>query len=159
MNAIPAVRAAMTSRTAFRLLVLVLTAALVAVLIWRFAGSADAKAGGGRAPENPAMENSLGIRVDTVQLVAAGGIVEVRYTVLDAVKASTFQNDVHHPPVLHSEQHGGNIYRTALMKQGHDLRPGQTYYVLYLNNANAVHRGDTLEIDAGRNRLQHVPVR
>jgi hypothetical protein len=158
MNALPAVRAALTSRTAFRLLVLVLAAALVALLVWRFAGSAQARAGSGQAPANPAMENSLGIRMDSVQLVAAGGIVEVRYTVLDAVKASKFQDDVHHPPVLHSEQHGGNIYRTALMKQGHDLRPGQTYYVLYLNNANAVHRGDTLEIDAGRNRLQHVPV-
>lgn len=158
MNTLSAVRVALRSRTAFRVLVLAMAVALTAVLIWRFASPAQAK-DAYRVPENPGMENSLGIRVDAARLVAGSGIVEVRYTVLDAQKASNFQNDVHHPPVLRSEQHGGNVYRTALMKQGHDLRPGQSYYVLYLNNGGSVHHGDTIEINDGGNRLQHVPVR
>jgi hypothetical protein len=92
-------------------------------------------------------------------VVADGGIVELRYTVLDGQKASKFQNDVHHPPVLRSERRKGDVYRAALMKQGHELRPGQTYYILYLNNGHAIRSGETLEVEAGGAKLQHVPVR
>jgi hypothetical protein len=45
------------------------------------------------------------------------------------------------------------------MRQGHELRPGQDYYILYLNNNHAVRPGETLEIDAGDQTLVKVPVR
>jgi hypothetical protein len=45
------------------------------------------------------------------------------------------------------------------MRQGHELRPGQSYYILYLNNQRAIRPGDTLEIDAGGQTLAKVPVR
>ena len=48
---------------------------------------------------------------------------------------------------------GKVAWRAALMKQGHDLRPGQSYYILYLNNASAIKRGDKIEISAGANAL------
>ena len=153
-----AVRGLLGSRTAFRVLVLALSLVLLTVLAWQLAGGADARAPY-QVPKDPEVENELGVRVDRATVIAAGGIVEIRYTVLDNQKASRFQNDVHHPPTIRSEQHGGNIYRTALMKQAHDLRPGQSYYILYLNNAGAVHRGDSIEIDTpGNKRLLHVPV-
>ena len=120
--------------------------------------SADA-AGPYRVPHDPRIEDRLGIRVERAAVVADGGIVEIRYTVLDGQKASRFQNDTHHPPVLRSERRRGDVYRAALMKQGHDLRPGQTYYILYLNNGGAIRSGDTIDIDAGGIHLQHVPVR
>lgn len=111
-------------------------------------------------PQSARLESDLGIRFSRAAVVADGGIVELRYTVLDAEKASRFQNDTHHPPVLRSEKRRGDpLYRTALMKQGHTLRAGQTYYVLYLNNHHAVRSGETLEIDAGGTTLTSVPVR
>ena len=61
--------------------------------------------------------------------------------VLDAQKASAFQRKVHSPPVLRSESRPGALYRTAMMRQGHELRPGQDYYILYLNNKRAVRSG------------------
>jgi len=61
--------------------------------------------------------------------------------------------------MLHSEKRGGTLYRTALMRQGHDLRPGQDYYILYLNNKGVVRPGETMEIDAGGKSLAKVPVR
>jgi hypothetical protein len=79
--------------------------------------------------------------------------------VLDTQKGSAFQNDTKHPPVLRSERNGKVAWRAALMKQGHELRPGQTYYILYLNNGSAIKRGDKIEITAGSNKLVHVPVR
>ncbi|MCU1686652.1 MAG: hypothetical protein JWQ81_7391 [Amycolatopsis sp.] len=146
-------------RSAVRIAVLaVLVVGFAAALVWRVQSPADA----GKpyqVPQDRQLESSLGIRISQAAVVADGGLVEIRYTVLDGQKASKFQNDVHHPPLLHSERRNGDVYRAALMKQGHELRPGQTYYILYLNNANAIRSGETLEIDAGGARLQHVPVR
>ena len=147
-----------SGRPGFRVLVVALAIAVLGAGAALLGGGAFAK-GPDRVPEDPGVESELGIRVDRASVVADGGIVEIRYTVLDNQRASRFQNDVHHPPVLHSEQRGGDIYRTALMRQGHDLRPGQSYYVLYLNNKGAIHRGDTISMDTpGKHRLLHIPV-
>jgi hypothetical protein len=99
------------------------------------------------------------VRFSQAAVVADGGLVELRYVVLDTQKASAFQNDIKHPPTLRNERNGKTAWRAALMKQGHELRPGQSYYLLYLNNQGAIKRGDKIAIDAGQRHLQHVPVR
>jgi hypothetical protein len=158
MTAWPSTAARPRNPWIFRLLLVLLVVGFAVALTWR-AGVAQA----GKkydVPENPSIESKLGIRFTQAAVVADGGLIEVRYTVLDADKATTFQNDVHHPPVLRSPKRTKNaLYRTALMKQGHNLRPGQTYYILYLNNHGAVRSGETLNIDAGGGRLANVPVR
>ena len=107
-----------------RALLLLLVAAFVLSLAWRFsAGPADAQRRY-LVPENARMEASLGIRFTQAAVVADGGLVELRYTVLDTQRASAFQNNVKHPPVLYGSDHSKPVYRTALMKQGHNLRPG-----------------------------------
>jgi len=136
--------------------------ALAAGLVTSIALHASTAVAGNRydVPRSASVESTLGVRFTQAAVVADGGLVELRYTVLDADKATTFQNDVHHPPVLKSARRSGDaLYRTALMKQGHSLRPGQSYYILYLNNHQAVRSGENLEIDAGGGRLVDVPVR
>ncbi|HEV7897253.1 MAG TPA: hypothetical protein VGP31_05360 [Planosporangium sp.] len=145
-------------RQAGRIMIVLLGLGLVAAVGWRFAGSADARGGYG-VPQDGRVEGQLGVRFTQAAVVADGGLVEIRYTVLDTQRASAFQNDVKHPPLLKNERSGKTAWRTALMKQGHELRPGQTYYILYLNNKNAIKRGDKIEISAGSRRLAHVPVR
>jgi hypothetical protein len=145
-------------RVSRRLLTAVLTLALLCVVTWRFADIAGA-APDYRVPHDGQMENALGIRFTQAAVVADGGLIELRYVVLDAQKGSTFQNDTKHPPLLKNERSGKTAWRAALMKQGHELRPGQSYYILYLNNANAIKRGDNIEIQAGPHRLAHVRVR
>jgi len=143
---------------ALRLLLIVLVVAFAVTLATR-AGSAHASRSY-LVPQSATLESKLGIRFTQAAVVADGGLVELRYTVLDADKATTFQNDVHHPPVLKNSKRANNLlYRTALMKQGHNLRAGQSYYILYLNNHQAVVSGESLEIDAGGGRLVNVPVR
>ena len=147
------------SRWAVRLLVVLMLAAFAATLAWRMAGPAQA---GNRydVPHSASMEAKLGVRFTSASVVADGGLIELSYTVLDSAKASTFQNDVHHPPVLKGyKRTKDSLYRTALMKQGHDLRAGQTYYILYMNNHNSVRPGDSMEIDAAGAVLANVPVR
>lgn len=146
------------SRNRRRVLVVALTALLVAALAWRHAEGAAARPPY-RVPQSADLESTLGVRFTQAEVVGDGGLVEIRYVVLDAQKATRFQSDTKHPPLLRSERRGGVAWRAALMRQGHELRPGQDYFILYLNNHNAIRPGETLEIDAGNRRLQHVPVR
>ena len=145
-------------QSAARLVVGLLVLLLLAAVAWRTTGPAEA---GGRydVPRSSGLEAKLGVRFVQAAVVADGGIVELRYQVLDAQKASAFQRKVHSPPVLRSESRPGALYRTALMRQGHELRPGQDYYILYLNNKRAVRSGETLRIEAGDQELAKVPVR
>jgi hypothetical protein len=143
---------------ALRLLLFVLVIALAIAFNSR-TGSAEASRKYD-VPHSPTIESKIGIRFVQAAVVADGGLVELRYTVLDVDKATTFQNDVQHPPVLKSAKRSNHpLYRTALMKQGHNLRAGQTYYILYLNNHGAVRSGESLEIDAAGAALLNVPVR
>jgi hypothetical protein len=139
-------------------MVITLAALLVAVLAWRHPGGADARPPY-QVPQSADMESALGVRFTQAEVVADGGLVEIRYVVLDAQKASVFQSDVKHPPLLKSERRSGIAWRAALMRQGHQLRAGQDYFILYLNNHNAIRSGETIEIDAGSRRLLHLPVR
>lgn len=141
-----------------RLVLPLLVLALVAVSIVRFGGYADARQGYA-VPHDGQLEAQLGVRFTQAAVVGDGGLVELRYVVLDTQKASAFQNDTKHPPRLRNERSGKLAWRAALMKQGHELRPGQSYYLLYLNNGGAIKRGDTIEITSGQRRLAHVPVR
>jgi hypothetical protein len=145
-------------RRAWQLLTLLLAVALGLAVALRFGGSADA-APRYDVPHDGQLESATGVRFTQAAVVADGGLVELRYVVLDAQKASAFQNDTAHPPTLRNEHSGKVASRAALMKQGHELRPGQTYYLLYLNAQGAIKRGDKISIDAGQRHLQHVPVR
>ncbi|PWR16285.1 hypothetical protein DKT69_06505 [Micromonospora sicca] len=148
----------LSRRHAGRAVLLLLVVALVAVSIVRFGGYASARQGYA-VPHDGQLEATLGVRFTQAAVVGDGGLVELRYVVLDTQKASAFQNDTKHPPRLRNERSGKLAWRAALMKQGHELRPGQSYYLLYLNNGGAIKRGDKIEITSGPRRLAHVPVR
>ena len=116
------------------------------------------KAGSHKMPQNAAMEDQLGIRFSQVAVVGDGGLVTVTYVVLDSEKASKFQSDVAHPPILKSERRKGLASRVSLMKQGHTLRAGQKYYLVYENPKDLVRHNEKIEIDYGQLSLKHVPV-
>jgi hypothetical protein len=142
----------------YRATVVLLILLFAAAMIGRLATGAAAR-DPYHVPQDGELESILGVRFTQAALVGDDGLVEISYTVLDTQRASKFQNDVKHPPVLRNERTGKTAWRAALMKQGHELRPGQTYYILYLNNQNAIKRGDTLEIGTTARKLAHVPVR
>ena len=109
-------------------------------------------------PTSAAMEQQLGVRFSRVAVVADGGLVTLFYVVLDSEKASVFQSDVTHPPVLISESRHASTRHVALMKQGHTLREGQTYYLVYDNSGGTLRPGEQVTISYGGLRLPHVPV-
>ena len=144
------------SRPLARWIVLAVLAVLMALIISNLAQS---RALASRSvPQNAAMEKALGVRFSRVAVVADGGLITVSYVVLDPEKASRFQLDGAHPPVLHSEARGLSTQRVSLMKQGHTLRAGQTYYLVYQNTRGALKADELVSIDSGALHLRHVPV-
>lgn len=144
------------TRTPMRWVVLAVLAVLVALI---FGNVVQSRAQASRlVPQNAAMEKTLGVRFSRVAVVADGGLITVSYVVLDPEKASRFQLDGAHPPVLHSESRGLSTSRVSLMKQGHTLRAGQTYYLVYQNTRGALRPDEQVSIDAGALHLRHVPV-
>jgi len=109
-------------------------------------------------PQSSQMESSLGIRFSRLAVVGDGGLVTLSYVVLDQEKAYRFQTDVEHPPSLHSEARTGGTHRVSLMRQGHNLRAGQTYYLVFQNTAGALRSGELADIEYGSMHLRHVPV-
>jgi hypothetical protein len=109
-------------------------------------------------PQSAAMEQDLGVRFSRVAVVGDGGLITLTYVVLDSEKASRFQSDVTHPPVLVSESRDSKTQRVSLMKQGHTLRAGQTYYLVYQNTKAALRSGEQATIVEGNVQLPHVPV-
>ncbi len=108
-------------------------------------------------PTSAAMEDALGVRFSRVAVVGDGGLVDVSYLVLDAEKASRFQARTADPPVLANVTSGRSTKRVSLMKQGHSLRVGQTYYLVYLN-VGVLRSQDTASLTSDGVTLSGVPV-
>ncbi|RKS77383.1 hypothetical protein CLV35_1069 [Motilibacter peucedani] len=138
--------------------VAVLVVALLVCLLARNLLLTPADATTASVPQNATMEAQLGIRFSRVAVVGDGGLVTVTYVVLDAEKAQQLQASQAHPPVLSSESRKGSTSRVSLMKQGHSLRAGQTYYLVYENTRGALRHGERVTITDGALRLAHVPV-
>ncbi len=109
-------------------------------------------------PHDSGVEGKSGVRVTRVSLAADGGLVDVRYIVLDPVRASRATGDTDDPPVISNDRTHGRLDRVAAMRESHELRPGQTYYLIYLNTGGDVERGDTIDLDIAGTTLAGVPV-
>jgi hypothetical protein len=111
-------------------------------------------------PQSSGLEQATGVRIKALKVVGDHGIVQLDYDVIDPEKATRFQSDTQHPPRIKDTQHqpDGLIWRAAVMKQGHSMRAGQTYYVLYQNSGGAVQAGDVVTITYGPITVPHVPV-
>ncbi|MEV6415159.1 hypothetical protein [Kribbella sp. NPDC051718] len=133
------------------LAVALIAGGLVAVKLW---ASGDPAA----FPQSSSIEEKYGVRFSRVAVVGDGGLVTLTYVVLDSEKATRFQSDVQHPPELRSEDRDGGTKRVSVMKQGHSLRSGQTYYLVYQNTKGALRHGEKATIRLGDLSLLHVPV-
>jgi hypothetical protein len=142
----------------------VIVTVLLAVAALRVRDSVVSRASSGSrtaaaaVPESAALEAATGVRFSRVAVVADGGLITLSYVVLDAEKAQRFQSDTAHPPKLTSESRPLSTTRVSLMKQGHALREGQTYYLVYENTKGALRAGEKVGIGYGALTLAHVPV-
>ncbi len=149
-----------TRRTRHRGLINV-TLALVIVIVagYLVLGRLTTSASGGsEVPRSAAMEKLAGVRFSRVVVVGDGGLVTVFYMVLDPEKATQFQADRDHPPKVSSEDRAGGTQRASIMRAGHQMRAGQTYYLVYENTGGAIRSHEQVSLRYGGVTLAHVPV-
>lgn len=117
----------------------------------------------GPLPVSPAVfEEQTGIRIVRVATVGGGGLVDVRFQVLDPDKAIAV-HDGESPLVLVDED-GGEVVSTAFHGRHSGgttqtgLNPAATYYLLFSNSSRTLERGDRASVLLGDVRLEHVLV-
>ena len=110
-------------------------------------------------PSSSAIEDRFGIRFTQIGVTADGGMVDVRYQVLDPDKALPLpeQVDQQNPPVLVADANGARLSATALMPTKHELITGRTYFILYQNTNGAIRHGGRVTIEVDGLRLEHAP--
>lgn len=98
-----------------------------------------------------------GIDVNLIAVTAAGGLVELRYQVVDPDKASRLLHDPALAPTLVAEDSGATLVMAAPPhRHGGDLRLGGTYFFLMANAHNALHPGTPVTLVIGAARIEHL---
>ena len=136
-------------------LAVVLVLVLGFVLLRTHTPAASARA---TVPHSTQLEARTGVRFSRVAVVGDGGLITLSYVVLDTEKATTFQADRAHPPRLASEARHGGTERASIMRAGHQMRAGQTYYFVYEDTGGAIRAGEQVTISYDGVSLRHVPV-
>lgn len=108
------------------------------------------------APANPAIEEQWGIRISQLTVDADGGLVDLRYQIIDPNKALPIVEDPTKRPEIIAEDNGIDIKSALLMPPKHDLVAGRTYFILYGNVRGAVKRGRPVTIVVGDHRIEHL---
>lgn len=120
--------------------------------------SPRAALGPSTAVDERVVQERYGVRVDLVGLTALGGLVQLRFTVLDADKAAAlFHSDVDVPTLL-VEKTGAVLRPPKSMAHKLTLLNGASYFVLYANASNVVRSGADVSLVIDDVRLEHLAV-
>ncbi len=111
----------------------------------------------GGAVSAAVMEDRYGVRIDLVALTALGGLVQLRFTVLDKDKA----DDLFHgnKPNLLVESNGAVLTPPTDTAHKMVLLNGAGYFLFYPNAADALHPGDKVSVVIDAVRLEHLEVK
>jgi hypothetical protein len=125
------------------------------------AGGAGPAAAPAVAPllSKPAFERRSGVRVTSVSVSGGGGLVDLRYQVLDPQAADAIHDRGARPEVVDERNHV--VVDQLLMGHMHhgQLKAAETYYLIFDNPGGYVRPGTRVTVQLGHSRLSHVPVR
>lgn len=147
-----------------RVLGLAAGAALMVAVLLVLNGGREAATQGPR-PLPPAVNaagllDAVGARVLRVTSAGDGGLIDVRYQIVDAEKAVAL-HDVKRPPALVDEQTGQVISRQIMgMNHAHGgtYNNGETYFYEFEDSTGLLQPGDRVSVVLGPVRLEHVRV-
>lgn len=108
-------------------------------------------------PDQAAFEDETGIRILRVVMIAAGGLVDLQYQVLDPDKSLVVHDDENPPTLINEED--GRVLNIPFHEHGfQELHTARTYRLHIMNADNVLQRGDTVTILIGDARLEHIAV-
>jgi hypothetical protein len=105
-----------------------------------------------------AFEQTTGIRLLRVDLTGGGGLVDVRYQVLDPPAAAVLHDKA--TPLKLVDEDSGKALATRFHFHTHtsQFKAGVGYYELLVNTAGMLESGDTVSVVVGTAVLEGVPV-
>jgi hypothetical protein len=110
-------------------------------------------------PVSAEIETKYGVRISMVAVTADGGLIDLRYTVIDPDKAALMTDSLDALPVLVAGNGTSMAQRGAGHRHGQNLKAGISYFLLYTNEQNAIRPGDKVMVRVGDLHLDGVPVR
>lgn len=110
-------------------------------------------------PASPEIEAAWGVRIDHVALIGGGGIIDVRYTVVDPDRAAALLVSLDALPVITNQRSGAELRLTEALHHRVNLDAGRSYYMLYANAGNLLRRGDAVSLTVGEFTLAPVVVK
>jgi len=135
-----------------------LVLAVVLGATWWSHREADVRAGTDAVTADE-MAGRYGVDVNLIAVTARGGLIELRYQVVDPDKATRLLHDEDLAPILVAEDTGVTLQMASPPhKHGAELRPGGEYFFLLANTRNALQQGSLVTLVIGDARLEHVTV-
>ena len=136
--------------------------AVLVVRGWRPTSTSTKPASAATATQMPtsaAIESKYGIRFTLVAVTAGGGMIQVRYQVIDSAKTEAIHGTELAPYVVDS--HGAKYANPGMVGHSHvgkALAAGRTDYILLANATSGVKSGSMVTIKVGDLELRDVPV-
>ena len=99
-----------------------------------------------------------GVRLIRVAVTGGGGLLDLRYQVVDPSKAVAV-HEAETPPAIIDER-TGLVLNRLLMGHAHQgqLKPAVSYYLVFENTGNWVRRGSEVTVLLGDAQVEHVVV-
>jgi hypothetical protein len=100
-----------------------------------------------------------GVRLVHVAVTGGGGLLDLRFQVVDPNKAVTV-HETQTPPAIVDER-TGLVFNQLLMDHAHtgEFKPAVTYYLVFENTGNWIRRGSKVTVLLGDAQLENVVVR
>ena len=100
-----------------------------------------------------------GVRLVRVAVTGGGGLLDLRYQVVDPNKALSV-HQAQTPPAIIDER-TGLVLNRLLMGHAHhgQLKAAVSYYLVFENTGNWVHRGSEVTVLLGDAQVEHVVVK
>jgi hypothetical protein len=100
-----------------------------------------------------------GVKITQVAVTGGGGLVDLRYQVVDPTTAAGLHDPAKPPAIV--DETSGLVVHDLLMSHAHTgtYRAGVTYYYVFVDPVNWVHRGAKVTVLLGDAQVEHVVVR
>jgi hypothetical protein len=137
--------------------VLIVPLLLATSLTWGAGtGGAAAQAAAARVVSPADLEQQYGIKLDLVAVIAAGGLVDVRFTVIDKAKAEHVLHDSTQLPALFVEASGAVLRTSHPKAHKMTILDGASYFLLYPNSGGAIQAGTGVSVVIDDIRLEPI---
>jgi hypothetical protein len=105
------------------------------------------------------LASTAGVRITRVAVTGDGGLVDLRFQVVDPTKAHALHDPATPPAVV--DERSSLVVHELLMNHSHsgEYKAGTTYYLVFTNPGNWVRRGSQVTVLLGTAQVEHVLVR